>query len=120
MFHSDDNATVWLVIDGARTPEWRADFNAHARSERVPVEAWWLEGETVLQVDVIYRAESFPSDVFQTLSDAVQLLDGTGRVPPPRVEKPASDGDTRHAIEIAVETWWRNYQRFISPVGRSA
>jgi hypothetical protein len=54
----DNTATVWLVVNGVRTPEWRADFNARARSERVPVEAWWIEGKTVLQVAVDYRTPS--------------------------------------------------------------
>ncbi len=120
-FESDDDATVWLVVDGARTPEWRAEFNARARSEHIPVEAWWIEGETVLQVSVTYRAESYPLNVFQTLSNAAQLLDGADRVPLPKVvENPAQDLDTRRVIEAAVESWWGNYRGYIAQGRRSA
>lgn len=120
-FESDNDATVRLVVDGARTPEWRAEFNERARSEHVPVEAWWIEGATVLQVNVTYRTDSDPINVFQTLSNTVQLLNGADRVPLPKVvENPAKDLDTRGVIEAAVESWWGSYRSLIARGRRSA
>lgn len=119
-FESDDDATVRLVVDGARTPEWRAEFNERARSEHIPVEAWWIEGATVLQVNVTYRTDSDPVDVIETLSNAVQLLNGADRVPLPKVVNPAKNLDTRGVIEAAVESWWENYRSFFARGRRSA
>ncbi len=110
-FDSENDATVFLVVQGRRTPQWRADFNASARSAQIPVGAWWIEGQTVLQVAVTYQAGSYPSDIFQTLSDSVRMLDGGMPVSSPTVvETPAPSSDTRRTIGAAVETWWDNYR----------
>lgn len=112
IFDGDEAATVFLVVHDARSPEWRADFNARARSEHVPVEAWWIDGRTVLQVAVACRQNSHPGHVLQTINSAVRLLEGRDQVAAPvRVENLNPDRDPRGIIESTVNTWWASYRR---------
>jgi hypothetical protein len=114
MSNGDDTATVRLVVHGSQTAEWRTDYNARARSESVPVEAWWIEGQTVLQIAVGYRPEPHPVDIFQALSSAVQLLDGQIHVATPRfVDNQTPARDARQVLEATVDSWWDGYRRAI-------